>query len=160
LLRWYYSGESQAKDIEVFRLKNQESKSIIKKQNPKLGSEINGLAHVTDATFNSVIKKNPVVLIDFWADWCGPCKALAPIIERLAEDYRGRVFVGKLDIDKNPITADRFKVSCIPTLLFFKNGKKVDIIDDDSKRGIETALKKHLDDSQTITQSPKRRDKT
>ena len=141
-------------------MKNQESKSIIKKQNPKLGSEINGLAHVTDATFNSVIKKNPVVLIDFWADWCGPCKALAPIIERLAEDYRGRVFVGKLDIDKNPITADRFKVSCIPTLLFFKNGKKVDIIDDDSKRGIETALKKHLDDSQTITQSPKRRDKT
>jgi len=115
--------------------------------------------HVTDASFNSILKKNPAVLIDFWADWCGPCRALAPTIERLAEDYRGKVLVGKLDVDKNPRTADRFKVSCIPTLILFKNGKKVEIIDDDSKRGIETVLKKHLDDSQTIAQSPKRRDK-
>jgi len=136
-------------------LKNQESKT--KNKNIKSKSE-GGVAHVTDATFDQAIKDNPVALIDFWADWCGPCRALAPTIVSLAEDYRGRVFVGKLDIDKNPVASDRFKVSSIPTVLIFKNAKKVaKIVGYAPKKEIDSALKKTLDKKEEETE--KRREK-
>jgi thioredoxin len=66
------------------------------------------------------------VLLDCWADWCGPCHALAPTIDALARDYAGRVLVGKLDVDANPTTAARFEVRGIPTLLLFDRGRLVD----------------------------------
>lgn len=77
---------------------------------------------VTDARFKSVLKKHPAVLIDFWADWCGPCKAIAPRLEALSEKYAGRVFFGKVDIEKSPKTVERFGVEGIPTLLLLKKG--------------------------------------
>ncbi len=78
-------------------MKNQKLKSKTDHQE----SEFEGSVHVTDETFDSIVKNNPVVLIDFWANRCGPCRALAPTIERLAEEYRGRVFVGKVDIEES-----------------------------------------------------------
>lgn len=78
--------------------------------------------HVTDANFEETIKKNKMVLIDFWAGWCGPCRALAPTIQELAKEYSGKVLVGKLDVDENPSTAERFQVFSIPTMILFKNG--------------------------------------
>ena len=82
---------------------------------------------VTDATFESVVAgAGAPVLIDCWADWCGPCHTLAPTIDALARDYAGRVVVGKLDFDANPATAARFEVRGIPTLLLFDRGRLVD----------------------------------
>jgi thioredoxin 2 len=82
---------------------------------------------VTDATFEAVVAgATAPVLLDCWADWCGPCHALAPTIDALARDYAGRVLVAKLDVDANPATAARFEVRGIPTLLIFERGQLVD----------------------------------
>lgn len=82
---------------------------------------------VTDATFGAEVEQaSGVVVVDFWATWCGPCLAIAPVIEKLATDYEGRVKVVKLDTDANQATATRFNIRSIPTILLFKDGKVVD----------------------------------
>jgi thioredoxin 1 len=82
---------------------------------------------VTDDTFEEeVLQGNVPVVVDFWAEWCGPCRLIAPVLDELAGEYRGRVKVTKLNVDENPATSMRFQVRSIPTLLFFKDGQKVD----------------------------------
>ncbi len=84
---------------------------------------------ITDQNFEEEVSKSSLpVLIDFWAVWCGPCRAIAPIVEQLAGEYDGKVKIGKLDVDENPETAVKFGVRSIPTLLLFKNGQVVDTI--------------------------------
>jgi thioredoxin 2 len=84
---------------------------------------------VTDANFAAMIERSPLpVLVDFWAAWCGPCRMIAPMIEQLAQELAGRVRVAKLNIDENPMTAARFNVQSIPTLLVFQNGEVKDRI--------------------------------
>jgi thioredoxin 1 len=103
------------------------------------------LVHINDSNFNETVVKHPLVLIDFWAAWCGPCRALAPTIEELANEYFGKILVGKLNVDDNPATAERFQVFSIPTVLIMKNGKEVDrIVGCVPKDHVETTLKKHL----------------
>jgi thioredoxin 1 len=81
----------------------------------------------TDANFESeVLKSGGVVLVDFFAPWCGPCKMMAPVIDKLAEEYKGKAKIGKLDVDENGQTAMKFEVQSIPTLIIFKNGEVVD----------------------------------
>jgi thioredoxin 1 len=83
----------------------------------------------TDDNFDStVIQAAQPVLVDFWAEWCGPCKRLAPTVDALATDFTGRLVVGKLNVDENPNTAGRFSIRGIPTLLLFKSGKVVESI--------------------------------
>ncbi len=102
--------------------------------------------HVTDAQFEQTIKNNKIALLDFWAGWCGPCRALAPVIEEIAAEYNGKAFIGKLDVDANPLTAERFGVYSIPTLIVFKNGKEVErLVGLCPKRNIDVLLKKHLE---------------
>jgi thioredoxin 1 len=84
---------------------------------------------VTDATFDGeVTKSDALVLVDFWATWCGPCRIIAPTLEALAKDYAGRIKVAKLDVDANQMTALRFNVRSIPTVAFFKGGRHVDTV--------------------------------
>lgn len=102
--------------------------------------------HVTDSNFKEITRKHPLVLIDFWAAWCGPCQALAPTIEELAKEYAGRILVGKLNVDENPQTPECFQVFSIPTMLIMKDGEETDrIVGCVQKKYIETALKKHLE---------------
>ena len=101
--------------------------------------------HVTDANFEETIKNNKVALIDFWAAWCGPCRALAPAIEEIAREYNGKLLVGKLNVDENINTAECYNVYSIPTLIVFKDGCEVDrLVGLCPKNRIEELLKKHI----------------
>ena len=84
---------------------------------------------VTDATFPAEVEQHQgLVVVDFWAQWCGPCRAIAPVLEQLASEYAGRLKVAKVDVDASQKTAMRFNIRSIPTLVFFKNGARVDTV--------------------------------
>ncbi len=132
---------SDDNDLNRIRRKKLKDLRAFKERKGEMSSE---LVHVTDATFDEIVKKNPLALIDFWASWCGPCQALGPVIEELASEYAGKIFVGKLNVDENPETAERFQVYSIPTALVIKNGCEVDrIVGLVPKKYIEAAIKKH-----------------
>ena len=81
---------------------------------------------MTDANFNDLLQSGKPLVIDFWAEWCGPCRMVSPIIEELAEEYGDRVLIGKMDVDKNDEVCGQFGIRNIPTILFFKNGQLQD----------------------------------
>ena len=88
-----------------------------------------GILEVTDANFDQeVLKSEQPVMVDFWAVWCGPCKAIAPIVEGVAQTYAGKLKVAKVNVDQNGATPSRYGIRGIPALLFFKNGKVADQI--------------------------------
>ena len=98
----------------------------------------------TDASFTDDVK-NGVVLVDFWATWCAPCRRIAPIVDQLAEEYNGRLTVAKVDIDENPMTPSKFMVRGIPTLLLFKNDDlKETIVGLETKDRLAQIISKHL----------------
>ncbi|PNK60681.1 thioredoxin [Psychrobacter sp. FDAARGOS_221] len=104
------------------------------------------IINTSDANFEQDVAKSELpVLLDFWAAWCGPCKAIAPILEEIAEEYKGKVQVVKIDVDDNPETASRFGIRSIPTLMVFKNGEKVDTaMGLQPKADLAALLDKHL----------------
>ena len=100
---------------------------------------------LTDSNFASEVTKYPIMLVDFWAAWCGPCKMVSPIIEQLSREYSGRVAFGKVNVDENQRIAASFGIQSIPTLMIFKGGKAVDvIIGAMPKAQIEMKLKQQL----------------
>ncbi|HRN94806.1 MAG: thioredoxin [Chitinophagales bacterium] len=101
---------------------------------------------LTDNNFEqTVLKSDKVAIVDFWAEWCGPCRAIAPIVEELSKEYEGKAVVGKLDVDNNPETAMKYGIRSIPTILFIKNGQVVDKhVGAASKNHFVDILNKHM----------------
>ena len=100
---------------------------------------------ISDMTFDEIINKHKIVVVDCWAEWCGPCKMIAPIIDELAQEYSSKVMFAKLNVDENPQTASKYGIMSIPTLLVFKSSKLVDtIVGAVPKHNIESILKKHM----------------
>ena len=101
---------------------------------------------LTEQNFDAEVLQSPIpVMIDFWAEWCGPCKVLSPIIDELAKDYEGKVKVGKVDVDDQGGLSMRYNIMSIPTVKFFKAGKQVgELIGAAPKATVEAELKKHL----------------
>ncbi len=87
------------------------------------------LLEITDADFDTQVLKNSLpVLVDFWAPWCGPCKAIGPVVEELAGEYEGKIAIAKMNVDDSPNTPGKYGIRAIPTLIMFKNGEVVDQI--------------------------------
>ena len=107
---------------------------------------MSNVSEVTDATFEQeVLKASLPVLVDFWAPWCGPCRAVAPVVEEIANEYNGKLKVLKLNTDENPKTAQSYRISGIPSLMVFKNGQPVEqVVGAVPKTTISSAVNKHI----------------
>ena len=81
---------------------------------------------ITDSNFEEILKSNKVVVVDFWAEWCGPCRMVAPIVEELAVQFNEKAFIGKLNVDDNPDSPEKYLIRNIPTILLFKDGELAD----------------------------------
>jgi len=96
---------------------------------------------LTDADFDEKVKSEPLILVDFWAEWCGPCRVIAPVLEELAGEYSGRLTIGKVNVDENRQTAARFGIRSIPTLMCFRDGSRADqVIGSHPKSTLKTKI--------------------
>jgi len=134
----------EEEDVEIQQIRKRKMEEL-KTKMEKGENAGTGPVTLDDAQFDEAVRKYPLMLIDCWAEWCGPCRMIAPVIEELARDYVGRLVVGKLNVDENQDTAFRFNIMSIPTLLIMKNGQEVDrIIGAVPKQFIEERLKKYV----------------
>jgi thioredoxin 1 len=136
-------------EIERLRLKRLNELVLRRREAELLGQAQMGTGRpveLTDETFRS-IRNYSLMLVDFWAPWCGPCRMVSPIIEELAREYQGRVWFGKVNVDENPETAGRFGIQSIPSLLLFKQGSMVDgIVGAVPRHAIESRIRAHMED--------------
>lgn len=132
------------KDEELERLKKEKMEEIMNK-----GEKSNypdSPLNITDSNFEKIIDKYPLVVIDFFAEWCSACKPMKPLIERLAKKYSEEVVFGKLNVDENPMIPEKYSVSSIPTLLFMKDGTPVEkTVGLTPQEKLEEKLRKYLD---------------
>jgi len=135
-------------DKELERIKRAKLQEIMKKSKAsfeKEGMVLDKPIEVTDAIFKEIIGKHPLVVVDCWAPWCGPCQMVAPVIQELARDYAGKILFGKLNVDENREVSMQYQIMGIPTLLVFKNGKLVErIVGAMPRRMLEPKIKCYL----------------
>ncbi len=125
---------------ELERIKKEKVRKMLEKK-----SYPDRPVKVNDNDFESFVSKYPFVVIDCWANWCGPCKMLGPVIDELSKKYKGRIIFGKLDVTQNKIVPDKYNVRSIPTLLIFKKSELIDkLIGFNSKAELESKLSGYL----------------
>ncbi len=118
--------DKELERIKLKKLREMLRRSDSKKKEGKSASD--KPVELTDATFIETVQSHPLVVVDCWAPWCGPCHMVSPIIEEMARDYAGKIYFGKLNVDENRSVAMQHQIMSIPTLLIFKNGKLVDTV--------------------------------
>jgi len=132
----------EEEDKELEQIKRQKLLRMIKEKMGAMSKPI----ELTDSNFEETVKKYNLMIVDFWAPWCGPCLVMSPIIEELAREYAGKVAFGKLNVDENPKTASKFGVFSIPTIVFLKEGEEIDrIIGAVPKDYIKGKIEKYLE---------------
>jgi len=137
--------KEENKELERIKLAKLQEMMKKNKAYEKGGKVLSKPMEVTDATFRQAIENHPLVVVDCWAPWCGPCRMVAPVIEELARDYAGKVLFGKLNVDENREVSMQYEIMSIPTLLVFKNGKLVDtIIGAMPRQTLEPKITRHL----------------
>lgn len=117
---------SMAEDEELLEIRRRKMEQLMKMtQKPPVAEPLSKgrVVHLTESDFWSTLNQTKIALIDFFGEWCGPCKALGPIFAKLAADYKGEAFFGKIDIDKNPRIAAQFGVQSVPNVVVFRDGK-------------------------------------
>lgn len=140
---------SEKDDEELERLTQKRLEEIMKRgrtgnQHPRVKSDGKPIV-LTDLNFYSEISKHPLMVVDFWAVWCGPCRMVAPVIEQLAAEYAGHVAFGKLNVDENPMISNTLGIQSIPTILVYRDGKQVDgILGAVPKSYIESKFKPYM----------------
>lgn len=134
-------------DDEISVLMNKKMKDLQRKFNALIElKKINKPIILSDSNFDIEKSKYPLLLVDFWASWCGPCKVVLPIIEQLAQEYTGKVVFAKINVDENPILSKKFGIQSIPTMILFKYGEVIDIIIGALPKGqIESKLRNYLE---------------
>jgi len=115
-------------EIEEIRKRKMDEMEEQRKAMRNAGEMIDKPLTITDATFVEAVKKYPLIVMDCWAPWCGPCRTIAPILDELAKKYAGRVVFGKVNVDENPRISREYSIMAIPTLIIFKNSAPVDVI--------------------------------
>ena len=133
-------------DEEIERINRKKFEEMIQRRTQSPATKHDGKPIVlTDATFSTEVSNHRIMVVDFWAPWCAPCRMVGPVIEELARDYSGRVAFGKLNVDENPMTAGEFQVQSIPTILIFRNGQAVDgVLGAMPKSFLESKIRPHI----------------
>jgi thioredoxin 1 len=135
-------------DEEVRRINEKKFEEMLKarsNQTTDTPAEPGKPLEITDANFADVINGHPVVVVDFWAPWCGPCRMVSPVLEELASEMAGKATFAKLNVDDNPRTSQQFGVQGIPTIMVFKDGEPVDgLVGAAPKQVIESKIRPHL----------------
>ncbi len=134
-------------DDEVQRINEKKFEEMLKPRSKP--QEISGGSskpvELTDTNFREVVKSHPVVVVDFWAPWCGPCRAVSPVLEQLASEMAGQATFGKLNVDDNPMTSQQFGIQGIPTIMVFKDGEPVDgLVGAAPKQMIESRIRPYV----------------
>jgi thioredoxin 1 len=135
-------------DEELEKIKQRKLRQLLEKiaeSEKKKMPALNMPIEVSDATFEDMVQNHPLMVVDCWAPWCGPCRMVAPVIEEMARDYAGKILFGKLNVDENQKVAMQYQIMSIPTLLVFKNGKLIDrIVGAMPRQVLEPKITKHL----------------
>jgi len=133
--------DEELERIRRARLQELKKSTALEKQETALNKPV----EVTDATFKEIVRNHPLVVVDCWAPWCGPCHMVDPVIEELAQDYAGRVLFGRLNVDENRGVSEQYEIMGIPTLLVFKNGQLIDkIVGAMPREALEPRIKRYL----------------
>lgn len=127
-----FFGIVNAEEAEIEQIKERKMREMEERVKARKGEQKEGIIDhpltISDDTFMDTVRKHPLIIVDCWAPWCGPCKTVAPVIDELAKEYAGKVVFGKLNVDENPRVATDFAIMAIPTMFIFKNGEPVDVI--------------------------------